>query len=207
MVMRGRWQKLQQMRGWVPLVCAIALATATRPTALVHFSQSVLGQRLSSFAEFIALAPGAGLSETWLVVPGSVYDGDTLRVGRDGQELKIRLCGVDAPERDQPLGLESRDYLRSLLDQNPYGKIIVVPVEEDRYGRTVAELFLWPDDDPGQEISINSEMLMAGMAYVYEQYVDGCPNGSVFRRAEAIGQEAKAGVWAGDYQRPWDYRE
>ena len=162
--------------------------------AIALLARTNLSNRLSELPYSVASGTDVAMSETWQVVPDSVYDGDTLRVGRNGQELKLRLCGIDAPEKDQPLGIESRDYLRSLLDQNPHGKIIIVPVEEDRYSRTVAELFLWPDDDPAREISINSEMLMAGMAYVYPQYVDGCPNGDVFKRAEAIGQETKAGV-------------
>ncbi|MEM8723285.1 MAG: hypothetical protein AAGE84_29030 [Cyanobacteria bacterium P01_G01_bin.39] len=49
----------------------------------------------------------------WQVKPGSIYDGDTLRVVRGNEELKIRFCGIDAPELKQPLGVESRDYLRS----------------------------------------------------------------------------------------------
>lgn len=52
-------------------------------------------------------------AEQWQVKPGSIHDGDTLRVVRGNEELKIRLCGIDAPELKQPLGIESRDYLRS----------------------------------------------------------------------------------------------
>lgn len=44
-------------------------------------------------------------SEHWQVKPGSIYDGDTLRVVRDGEEKKIRFCGIDAPEKDQRLGV------------------------------------------------------------------------------------------------------
>lgn len=190
-------QKIGRTKGAVPLLVVGAIALLSRTN---------LPQWLSETFQAATYTPSVADSEHMLVVPGSVYDGDTLRVGRDGQELKIRLCGIDAPERDQSLGIESRDYLRALLDQNPQGKVIIVPVEEDQYGRTVAELFLWPDDDASREISINSEMLMAGMAYVYPQYVDGCPNGEVFKQAETIGQEAKAGVWAGNNQRPWEYR-
>ena len=51
--------------------------------------------------------------EVWSVKPGSIYDGDTLRVVKGNQELRIRFCGIDAPEKKQPLGIESRDYLRS----------------------------------------------------------------------------------------------
>ena len=49
------------------------------------------------------------------VVKDSIYDGDTFRVKCDGRENKIRLCDIDAPEVKQPLGIESRNYLRSLL--------------------------------------------------------------------------------------------
>ena len=36
-------------------------------------------------------------SQLWEVKAGSVYDGDTFRVIKDNKELKIRLCGIDAP--------------------------------------------------------------------------------------------------------------
>ncbi len=48
------------------------------------------------------------------VVESLIYDGDTFRVRCDGRELKIRLCGIDAPEVKQSLGIEARNYLRSL---------------------------------------------------------------------------------------------
>ena len=49
----------------------------------------------------------------WRVKPGSIYDGDTLRLIGGDRELKIRLCGIDAPELKQTLGVEARDYLRT----------------------------------------------------------------------------------------------
>ena len=52
-------------------------------------------------------------AELWRVKPGSIYDGDTLRLIGNERELKVRLCGIDSPELAQPLGIESRDYLRS----------------------------------------------------------------------------------------------
>jgi endonuclease YncB( thermonuclease family) len=54
-------------------------------------------------------------TETWQVKEGSIYDGDTLRVVRGSEEQKIRFCGIDAPEKDVPMGVESRDHLRSLV--------------------------------------------------------------------------------------------
>ena len=80
------------------------------------------------------------------VKPGSVHDGDTLRVVRGQEELKVRLCplgypkgypkglapggasrfayGIDAPEIKQPLGIESRDYLRSVCPKGCYTLVL-----------------------------------------------------------------------------------
>ena len=143
-------------------------------------------------------------SEYYQLVPGSIYDGDTLRVTDGLEELKLRLCGIDAPEKEQPLGLEARDHLRSLIDQGD-GTVIVVPIEEDRYGRTVAELFI--PTTTGEEIHINSQMVLDGYAYHYERYSDSCPNqGAIALGEEQAGAE-NLGVWAGDHQRPWEYRQ
>lgn len=144
-------------------------------------------------------------SERYFVVPNSVYDGDTLRVMDARQELKIRLCGIDAPEMDQQMGIESRDYLRSLIDQG-HGAILVAAVEKDRYGRTVAELYV-PTDDGG-EIHLNSQMVADGMAFVYDRYVTGCPNGSVIARAGEMAQSQQLGVWGTPGMvKPWEHRQ
>jgi hypothetical protein len=42
---------------------------------------------------------------------------DTLRATDGDQEFKIQLCGIDALEKDQPMGVESRDHLQELIDQ------------------------------------------------------------------------------------------
>lgn len=35
--------------------------------------------------------------ERWQLKPGSVYDGDTIRATKDGEEIRVRFCGIDAP--------------------------------------------------------------------------------------------------------------
>ncbi|MFG6107181.1 thermonuclease family protein [Leptothoe sp. EHU-05/26/07-4] len=89
------------------------------------------------------MIPSNQNTEWYQVVEGSIYDGDTLRVERGDQELKIRFCGTDSPEIEQPGGIEARDHLRSLVAQGD-GAIGVVPIEKDRYGRTVADLCVIP---------------------------------------------------------------
>jgi endonuclease YncB( thermonuclease family) len=113
-------------------------------------------------------------SEVWQIKEGSIYDGDTLRVVKDSEELKIRLCGIDAPEKEQELGVASRDYLRSLINRGD-GTIYVTPIEKDQYGRTVAELFV-PLKDKDDDLFLNGEMVRAGYAWHYQQYSGDCPN-------------------------------
>lgn len=134
----------------------------------------------------------------------SIHDGDTLTVQGSWGKQKIRLCGIDAPELEQPLGYESRDFARSLVaaaDNN----IILMPIEKDRYGRTVAEVFVVLRD--GQEQSLQEELLKSGLAYVYQRYVSGCFNAESMREAEAIASSKGIGVWNGNYEKPWDYRK
>ncbi|MCC3535596.1 MAG: thermonuclease family protein [Microcoleus sp. PH2017_25_DOB_D_A] len=153
----------------------------------------------------LAKPPSETTSQRCQVIEGSVYDGDTFQVRCDGKTSKIRLCGIDAPEVKQPLGIESRDYLRSLLNKAK-GEVIVVEMDRDRYGRTVAEVLF---DTPQGEESVQEEMLTAGMAYHYKQFSGNCHNADVFDTAEEIGRSQKLGVWQlpGGGQRPWDYRK
>lgn len=66
-------------------------------------------------------------------------DGDTFKVILAGKTVKVRLCGIDAPEKSQPLGIEAKVYLEKLV-QNAGGKVGIVATDTDVYGRTVAEV-------------------------------------------------------------------
>lgn len=145
------------------------------------------------------------LSEHWTVV--SVIDGDTITVKRDGETKKIRFCGIDAVEKAQPMGKESQEKLRSLvaLAKN---QVIIIPVETDKYGRTVAEVMASVKGEWGEEISFQEEMLKSGMARIYPAFVDKCPNAEVFKRAEEIARSKNLGIW-GDSSTipPWEFRK
>jgi endonuclease YncB( thermonuclease family) len=146
-----------------------------------------------------------GESKHYNLVSDSIYDGDTFRVSDGNQEIKVRLCGIDAPEKDQALGIESRDHLRHLIAQGN-GQIILLETDTDRYGRTVAEVFIPTGND--EEIHLNSQMVGDGMAYVYPKYVGSCPNGSRMQVAEGDAKQKAIGVWATPTAtKPWDYRQ
>ena len=135
------------------------------------------------------------------VVAGSVHDGDTLRVrSSKGEVLKVRFACIDAPELKQPLGQESRNYLRSMINEAG-GKVKVKVIETDRYGRSVAEI--WTKSG-----LLQSRMATAGMAFAYDQYSKDCPNWDAVKSSEKSAMEFKRGVWRSpNFERPWDYRK
>lgn len=172
----------------------------------IFISLSLVAIAVSGCSKSNADFPAMAISEEWQVI--RVSDGDTIAVRQGQREMKIRLCGIDAMETrhgkqpGQPLGLEAKANLQKLVDEVG-GRVLVTPVESDRYGRTVAEVF---SSKNGVEKNFNEEQLSSGFALVYPQYVKKCPNGDVFVKAEAIAQSKKLGVWSGNFQKPWDYR-
>lgn len=126
----------------------------------------------------------------------SVHDGDTVRLSCSGDIKKVRFACIDAPELAQPLGKESRDYLRSLTSSS----VRIQPITTDKYGRTVAQLW----NDKGL---IQSQMALAGMAYPYERYSTDCPDWDAVTYSATLAQQEKKGVWDGDYEKPWEYRK
>ncbi|WP_052672463.1 thermonuclease family protein [Aliterella atlantica] len=142
-------------------------------------------------------SPGKGFAPTWEVL--NVHDGDTLKV-RQGQKIeRVRFACIDAPELAQPLGKESRDYLKSLIAQN--GDLVALKiVDTDRYGRKVAEVFA------GSKF-LQAEQVKGGMAYVYDRYLNNCPDAAAVKQAQNSAQASRVGVWSGNYTKPWDYRK
>jgi endonuclease YncB( thermonuclease family) len=131
-----------------------------------------------------------------------VSDGDTFQIQQGNELERVRLCGIDAPERDQQFGEEAKAYLENLV-LRVSNNVMIVPTDRGRYGRIVAEVFVPASNG---DRFVQEELLRAGMAYVYPQYVDTCPNADSMRNAEAIARWQKVGVWSGNFQRPWDWR-
>ena len=129
----------------------------------------------------------------------SVGDGDTARVtSRQGAKVTIRLACIDAPETSQGASGEwSTQTLKGLIQ----GKSISLkPQVKDRYGRTVAGIYVG-------DRNINLQMVQVGAAYVYRQYLKQCDR-DAYLRAEDTATKKGLGVW-GPYkpaQVPWEYR-
>lgn len=142
--------------------------------------------------------------EKWQLKPGSIYDGDTFRVTRENEELKIRLCGIDAPEIKQPLGIEARDYLEKIVKWGN-GELLLLPIEKDRYGRTVAEVYV--QDSKNTAVNLNMQIVRDGYAWHYERYSGNCPTKNELVLAEEVAREEGWGVWNGNHQPPWEWRK
>lgn len=126
-----------------------------------------------------------------------ITDGDTVRVlvqDPTPREIRVRLHGIDAPERSQAFGTRARQELSKLV----YGKIVrIEKVETDRYGRTVARIFADGTD-------VNAEMVRRGFAWWYRRYA---PDDPVLRRAEEEAKAARAGLWRDSNPTPpWEFR-
>ena len=128
-----------------------------------------------------------------------VFDGDIITVSCNGQEKRLRLCGIDAPEMGQMLGEKAKTSLKRMVDEVG-GKVSVYVIEEDRYGREVAEVW-------GEDKLFNAELVAVGLAYNYRKYSGRCLNDGAIDTAEAMAQRNKVGVWdGGNYQLPWEFR-
>ena len=90
-----------------------------------------------------------------------VTDGDTITVLRGKQKIKVRLYGIDAPEKKQLFGPEAKQYLHILLYQK---EVTLKSHGKGRYGRTIGEVFL------KDGTNVNLEMVADGYAWWYEQY-------------------------------------
>ena len=124
----------------------------------------------------------------------SVLDGDTLDVLHNDQAERIRLSGIDCPEKGQAFGKKAKQFTSALV----YGKDVTIHVlSKDRHGRTVADVVL-PDGT-----NVSRELLRAGLAWWYRQYSKDESLGALEQEA---GQ-AKRGLW-GDPNPipPWEIR-
>ena len=125
----------------------------------------------------------------------AIADGDTLTVLRGKEQVKVRLYGIDAPEKGQDFGNRARERLGDLAQGET---VRVDPVETDRYGRMVARIIL-----PGGE-SLNRAMVRDGFAWWYRKYA---PGDVALRDAEAEARKAKIGLWSQPSPvAPWDWR-
>jgi endonuclease YncB( thermonuclease family) len=137
-----------------------------------------------------------GLSWAWSGKVVGVTDGDTITVLHAGRGERIRLFGIDCPEKRQAFGTRAKQATSALV----FGKVAEVePVDQDRYGRTVALVTV------GATL-VNEELVRQGLAWVYARYCKR-PVCGEWARLEAEAREGRRGLWADPRPvPPWEFR-
>ncbi len=185
--MKFRWQ--------ISVVLLIVTGCTSQPQT-PEATQSPPVVSLMASAE----APTTPVAQNNLPTIISVGDGDTARIRRGNETITVRLGCIDAPETAQtPWGEQSANRLKQLL---PTGQAVQVrEIERDRYGRTIAELYL------GNQ-SVNLMMVKEGQAVVYQQYIDNCSETKdQYLQAEAEAKAQRLGFWnQPNPVMPWDFR-
>ena len=132
------------------------------------------------------------LLAAWTLV--GAPDGDTLRLRQADTEVRVRLAEVDAPEKAQPW---SRAATRHLLTLCSGQEVRIVPVDTDRYGRTVAHVWCG-------EVHLNWAQVAAGHAWCYRRYLKS-PGECL--SLEDTARRERRGLWSeADPTAPWDWR-
>lgn len=136
-------------------------------------------------------------AQAWTAKVVNVTDGDTIKVyNADLGQVKIRLYGIDTPEKRQPYGKAAGKYLASLIAG---ATVEVESVTKDRYGRTVG--IVWDS-----ETNINQQMVQDGYAWVYKRYCDK-PFCVEWIALEGKARSSRIGLWQeSNPMPPWEWR-
>ena len=150
---------------------------------------------ITLFIIFLFLAWSAAAFADFSGKVVAVKDGDTLEVMKEGVAVRVRLYGIDCPEKGQAFGQRAKQFASDLA----FGKTVnVIGKDRDRYGRTVGEVIL----EDGR--SLNRELVRAGLAWWYRQYAK---KDIELEALERDARKAKAGLWAdADPVPPWNWR-
>lgn len=125
-----------------------------------------------------------------------ITDGDTIKVLRTGNEhVKVRLAGIDCPERKQPWGTKAKQAASDLVA----GQTVTIKVTDiDRYGRTVGRVFV-------DGMNVNRALVEGGHCWAYTRYVKD----KVLFTLQDEARKSQRGLWAlpeTERVQPWEWR-
>lgn len=154
---------------------------------------------ISTFAVAFATFGVAHADFTGLVV--RVSDGDTIKVrDRCGNVRTVRMIGIDAPEKRQAHGLESKANLTTMVSGK---RVYVRSSEKDKYGRDLGKVIY-------SKLDINLEQIKSGNAWHYKAYEQSQSQMDrlAYSAAENAARANLVGLWGGDEKMPpWEFRD
>ncbi len=132
----------------------------------------------------------------------AISDGDTITVlDADRRQHRIRLAGIDAPEKGQPFGWRSRQSLAGMV----FGKAVIVQWEKrDQYDRVLGRIKV-----EATQMDVNLEQIKSGMAWHYRHYAKDQPDAerTAYAQAEQQARKQNVGLWADKNPvPPWEWR-
>jgi len=147
---------------------------------------------------FIVMGLSLSASWAWRGKVVGVADGDTITVLHNGRGERIRLYGIDCPEKRQDFGRKAKQFTSSTV----FGKIVEVePMARGRYGRTVG--ILYPG---GSGISLNEMLIRSGYAWVYVRYCRS-PICREWAKRQDEARRTRVGLWSMPNPiPPWSFR-
>jgi endonuclease YncB( thermonuclease family) len=125
-----------------------------------------------------------------------VKDGDSLIARVQGVAMDFRLADVDAPELDQPYGRQAKQELAAIAAGR---QLVLVPIDTDRYGRTVAHVW-------NGNTYLNAEMVRRGAAWFNVEFA----RSETLYDVEQEARNAQRGLWKlplKDRVEPWVWRQ
>lgn len=124
-----------------------------------------------------------------------IIDGDTFDLLEGTTIHRIRMAGIDAPEKKQDFSNASKQLLAQLCN----GQLLTVVVTDvDRNKRKIAELY------DAQKKWINKELVLQGMAWHFKQY----SSNRELANAELLARKKRVGLWSVKNPiAPWDWRK
>ena len=147
------------------------------------------------FAVYPALTRSQQLPKPFYGKVIKIVDGDTYDIlTSDYRTIRIRMNGIDAPEKKQAFGQKSKDYLGSLC----FGKEVQIkPRNYDRNKRLIADSYT-PDNK-----DLSREMVRAGYAWHFKKY----SKDKNLADDENHARSNRAGLWADNEPvAPWEFR-
>ncbi|MDR4483175.1 MAG: thermonuclease family protein [Nitrospirales bacterium] len=162
----------------------------------MYFKTAKLKQ--PSLLVIFALIGWTGLAdaETFQAKVVHIADGDTITVLNEAKrQIRIRLNGIDCPERGQAFGRKATEFTKDLVALQT---VTIQTFGQDRYGRTIGDVIL---HDGG---NLNRELVGEGWCWWYRKYA---PGDTVLEKLETEARHAKKGLWNDPHPiPPWDFR-
>jgi len=130
-----------------------------------------------------------------------VLDGDTLEVNDQNHHMfRIRLQGIDAPEKSQAYGSQAKEFLTKLTLNHD---VEIIWNEKDQYGRLIGKI-------TSEQKDVCLEMISAGLAWHFTKYeqTQSEEDRQLYKATEKRVREQRKGLWADPNPRPpWEYRQ